>query len=163
SQRYAVFYLSPYLLDLNGLMRQGRTTMQALSWQPGQDSRLLWIERESGALAGTAPGGQRHCLHLINAFDDEGKLTIDVLQFVSRVYDQYQELPDLFQDVPAGNPVRFVVDPASGSLLERQDLPYANAPDFPTVAAQDEGRPYRDCWMLGISATGQKGRKFYDQ
>ena len=163
SQRYAVFYLSPYLLNLQGLMREGRTTMESLTWQPWQGSRLLVLHRESGTPAATVPIGQRHCLHLINAFDDGTRLTVDVLEYARPVYDQYQELPDLFQDVPPCRPVRFVLDTANGVLSERCELPCDYSPDFPAVAAHDERRPYHSFWTLGISCAKEPGRKFFDQ
>ena len=42
-------------------------------------------------------------------------------------------------------------------------LEYRLAPDFPSVAPEDAGRPYRFAWALGISQAGRKGRKFFDQ
>src|SRR5262249_29009475 len=43
------------------------------------------------------------------------------------------------------------------------ELDYCQAPDFPAIDPRDTGRPYRDCWMLGISAAGRPGRKFFDR
>jgi all-trans-8'-apo-beta-carotenal 15,15'-oxygenase len=163
SQRYAVFYLSPYLLDLQGLMREGRTTMESLTWQPDHGSRLLVLDRESGTLVAAVPVGRRHCLHLINAFDSGQQLTVDVLEYARPVYDQYQELPNLFQDVPPCRPVRFVLDTAGAVLSQRHELPCDYAPDFPSVAAHDERRPYRSFWTLGISCANEPGRKFFNQ
>jgi all-trans-8'-apo-beta-carotenal 15,15'-oxygenase len=162
SPSYAVFYLSPYLLNFHALRAEGRTTMDALSWEPERGSRLLLVARDTGAAA-TVPVGRRYCLHLINAFEDHGRLTVDVLEFERPVYDQYQELPDLFTTVGEGGPVRFVVDVPRAALLGRQELGYRRAPDFPSTDPRDAGRPYRHCWMLGISAAGRPGRKFFDQ
>lgn len=163
SQRYAVFYLSPYLLNLQSLMREGRTTMESLTWQPQRGSSLLVVQRETGAQVAVVPVGRRHCLHLVNAFDDGACLTVDVLEYARPVYDQYQELPNLFQDVPSCHPVRFVLDTAHAALLERRELPCDYAPDFPSVAAGDEGRPYHSFWTLGLSCAREPGRKFFDQ
>jgi len=46
---------------------------------------------------------------------------------------------------------------------ERVELDYDRAPDFPVVAASDAGSSYERCFMLGISATGAPGRKFFDE
>ena len=67
------------------------------------------------------------------------------------------------QDVSRGGPVRFVIDLASRQLVDRVALDYEKAPDFPAIDAAKTMRAYDDFWMLGLSATGQSGRKFFDQ
>jgi carotenoid cleavage dioxygenase-like enzyme len=157
-----VFYLSPYLLRFALLRQEGRTTLDALAWEPQRGSRLLLVERETGTEAATVPVGRGYCLHLVNAFEDRAALTVDVLEFERPVYDQYR-VPGLFTDVSEGRPVRYVVDVPWGTLRERRELGYRRAPDFPSVAPGDALRPYRDFWMLGIAAAGRPGRKFFNQ
>jgi carotenoid cleavage dioxygenase-like enzyme len=158
--RHAVFFLSPHLLDAAAL-RAGQTTLEALSWQPDRGSRLLLVDRTAGA-ATEVSVGRGYCLHLVNAFEAAGRLTADVIEFDRPVYGEYL-VPDLFAGVSPGRPVRYVVDAANGALLERRELDYAHAPDFPAVDPRDAGRPYRDFWMLGIAAAGRPGRKFFDE
>ena len=162
SERYIVFYVSPYLLDM-GRCVQGATLMDALSWQPERGSQLLVASRETGDLITTIPIGHRHCLHLVNAFERSGRLTVDLLEFEQPLYPEYQVVPDLFTDTFRGHPVRLVVDPAAGAIVDRRDLAYDCSPDFPAHALDATGQPYRDFWMLGISAAGRPGRKFFDQ
>ena len=163
SPRYAVFHLSPYLLNLDRLRHEGHTTMDSLLWEPERGSRLLVVARETGEPQAVVSVGRSYCLHQINAFEEQERLTVDLIEYERPIYDQYQVVPDLFTDVPAGGPIRLVVDPVGGALLERRELDYRKAPDFPAVAPNDAGRPYRDFWALGISATGRPGRKFFDQ
>jgi carotenoid cleavage dioxygenase-like enzyme len=40
---------------------------------------------------------------------------------------------------------------------------YTRAPDFPAIDPDLTARPYSEFWMLGISATGAPGRKFFDE
>ena len=108
------------------------------------------------------PVGERYCLHTINAFEVGDRLVVDLLELDRPVYDQYR-LPDLFEDVAEGRPVRLVVDLARGALVERREIAYRRAPDFAAIDPRRAGRPYEDFWMLGISATGRPGRKFFDQ
>ncbi len=42
-------------------------------------------------------------------------------------------------------------------------MDYDRTPDFPSVDPSRIGFPYEDFWMLGISASGREGRKFFDQ
>ena len=158
--RHAVFHLNPYLLDVAAL-RTGRTTLESLSWQPDRGSRLLLVVRDTG-VATEIPVGHGYCLHLVNAFEAAGRLTADLIEFDRPVYDQYL-LPDLFADVSPGRPVRYVVDVTAGTVLERREVDYRQAPDFPAIDPREAGRPYRDFWMLGIAAAGRPGRKFFDQ
>ena len=165
SERYAIFHLGPYLLDMAAL-GAGGSLMDCLRWEPERGSRLLIVERESGEPVATVPVGNRYMLHGINAFEqafEQGdSLTVDVVELDRPVYDQY-ELERLFVDVAPGRPVRFVIDLARGALLETREIAYDRAPDFPAIHPDLLGRPYEDLWMLGISRAGEPGRKFFDQ
>jgi carotenoid cleavage dioxygenase-like enzyme len=163
SRSYAVFYLSPYVLDMRALVAEGRTLLDSLSWQPRRGSLLLVISRETGREVARVPLGARHCLHFINCFEEGERLVVDVLELERPIYDQYRTLPDLFVDVCEGRPVRYVVRPARGEVVERGELDYRLAPDFPSVDPRRAGRAYEEFWMLGISAAGRRGRKFFDQ
>jgi all-trans-8'-apo-beta-carotenal 15,15'-oxygenase len=162
SPSYTVFYLSPYILDMEALIQEGRTLMDALGWEPERGSQLRIVSRDSGEEAATIPIGQRYCLHLINCFEADNRLMVDVIEYDRPLYDQYQVVPDLFTEVSAGQPVRFVVDMKSREVIERREIDYCLAPDFPTIDPRRVTQPYRDFWMLGISATGRRGRKFFD-
>ena len=163
SRTYAVFYLSPNLLDMRSFVVEGRTLMDSLRWEPWRGSLLLLAARDTGAEVARIPVGSRHCLHLINCFEEGDLLNVDVLELERPIYDQYQVVPDLFTDVCEGRPVRFVVRPATGELVGRRELAYALAPDFPSIDPQRATLSYEDFWVLGISATGRRGRKFFDQ
>ena len=163
SPNYVVFYLSAYILNMESLARDGRTLMEALNWEPERGSQLLLVSRETGEQVATIPIGNRYCLHLINCFEKENLLTVDVLELEHPIYDQYQVVPDLFTDVCEGQPARFVIDVNDRELVKTAAIDYVSAPDFPSISPREFTRPYRDFWMLGISATGRGGRKFFDQ
>lgn len=165
SGRHVVFYLGPYRLDMAALAQEGKTLLDSLRWEPEKGSRLLVVDRESGEPVATVLVGSRYVLHGINAFEDPADtnhLIVDVLELDRPVYGQYN-LPDLFPDVAPGRPVRLVVDLETGTLLDRIEVAYDKAPDFPAIDPNLAGRPYEDFWMLGISKTGQPGRKTFDQ
>ncbi len=163
SERYAVFYLSPYILQIEALVRDGRSLLDSLSWEPERGSRLLIISRDSGGLLASVPIGNRYCLHLVNCFEEETELMIDVIELDRPIYDQYQPLPNLFTDVCEGQPVRFALDKQSWQLVDRKEIDYRLAPDFPSIDPRQYTKAYSDFWMLGISQTGKHGRKFFDQ
>ena len=163
SQNHAVFYLSPYILDMQAFVRDGGTLLDSLRWEPERGSRLVIVSRESGKKAAQVQLGSHTCLHLINCFEDDGRLYVDVLELERPIYDQYRTLPNLFTDVCEGWPARFVIDLETYELIETSEVQYRLAPDFPSIDQSLTTRTYDDFWMLGISATGRHGRKFFDQ
>jgi all-trans-8'-apo-beta-carotenal 15,15'-oxygenase len=163
SKHYAVFYLSPYLLDINAVLQGQRTVMDSLHWEPGRGSRLLVLNRQNGETAASIPIGSQYCLHLINSFEHDGHFFVDLLEFDEPIYPQYEPVPDMFQTAPAGCPVRLVIDLKKQELITRQPLTYCCSPDFPALNPRQAMECYDDFWMVGISSTGGYGRKFFDQ
>lgn len=166
--RHAVLYLSPYLLDMEGFVAGGKTVLDCLAWEPERGSRLLIVRREDGEALASVGIGCGYCLHLINAFETTGedggeRLVVDVVELEEPVYPDYLGLPDMFVDVAPGQPVRRVIDLASGEIVEERTLDYRRACDFPSLHPASPQHPYDDFWLLGISATGCRGRKFFDE
>ena len=90
-------------------------------------------------------------------------MVVDILELESPVYPEYQTIPDLFSTVSPCRPVRYVIDLNSQSVVERHAMAYDRTPDFPAIDTRLSGLEYDEFWMLGISAAGQPGRKFFDQ
>jgi all-trans-8'-apo-beta-carotenal 15,15'-oxygenase len=163
SKNYAVFYLAPYLLDISSLLQGEHTVMDSLHWEPDCGSRLLVLNRQNGETVASVQIGSRYCLHLMNSFDREDCLFVDLLEFDEPIYPQYQPVPDMFQTAHRGGPVRLAVDLAKQELISRRSLAYFGSPDFPALDTRFAMQPYSDFWMLGISSAGRRGRKFFDQ
>ncbi|MEO8277479.1 MAG: carotenoid oxygenase family protein [Thermoanaerobaculia bacterium] len=163
SQRYAVFALSPYLLDVGPLFDSGATVAESLRWHPELGACLALVDRLSGELVASIPIGHRYCLHQVNAFDDGGELVVDFLELEEPVYPDYDGLPDLFLDVRPAHVVRLRVDPGAGRIVERRESAAGLAADFPVIDSQRAGGPCETFWMLAISRTGESGRKFFDR
>jgi all-trans-8'-apo-beta-carotenal 15,15'-oxygenase len=161
SGEHAVFHLGPYVLNMAALA-EGRTLLESLRWEPERGSRLLIVRREDGEPLTSVPVGDRYVLHGINAFEEGDRLFVDVLELDRPVYDQYR-VPDLFETVSPGRPVRFEIDLETGRLAGRTEIAYDLAPDFPAIDPAHAGRPYEDFWMVGISKTRTAGRKTFDQ
>jgi all-trans-8'-apo-beta-carotenal 15,15'-oxygenase len=163
TERHVLFYLSPYLLDAHAIAHRGRTVMEALSWQPQLGSRLLVLSRQSGEQVASIPIGSCFCLHIVNGYEDGPDTILDAIEYERPIYEQYDGMPDLFANVGQGQPVRFVVDAARAVVRERVRIAYMSAPDFPSTDPGLTSRKYSEFWLLGISATGRPGRKFFDE
>ncbi len=160
TRHFAVFYASPYLVDVTTLARGG-TLLEALEWRPELRSRIVIVDRSSGA-TGRIPLNSGYCLHIINALEAEGRLCLDVLELDRPVYDQYL-LDTLLDDAPRGHAVRYIIDPEAHRVIHRIDAAYERAPDFPVVPSECVGRPYEWFVALGLSRAGSRGRKLYDE
>ena len=163
SKHYAIFYLSPYLLDIKSFLQGGLTVMDSLQWEPERGSRLVVLDRSNGEVVISLPCGNRYCLHLINSFEQDGCIYVDLLEFDEPIYSQYQPLPALFQTVSRGGPVRLIVDLRARELAQKAEIRYSQAPDFPAIDPRLTMQDYEEFWMLGISQAGKQGRKFFDQ
>ncbi|MDP6053296.1 MAG: carotenoid oxygenase family protein [Candidatus Latescibacteria bacterium] len=163
SQTYCIFYLCPYILDIGVLMAEGGATIDALKWSPERGSQMRLFSRETGEEQAAIPMGNRYCLHLSNCFEENGLVTVDVIEHDRTLYDQYQVIPDLFTTASRGGPVRYLIDPKKNMIVDRHEIEYYVAPDFPAFDPRRFTKSYDDMWMLGISAAGEEGRKFLDQ
>jgi all-trans-8'-apo-beta-carotenal 15,15'-oxygenase len=163
SQSYMVFYVSPYLLDINAMLHENLSLMDSLQWWPERGSQLLVFSRATGENVASVSLPGRFCLHLINCFEERQRLIADVIELERPVYDQYQPLPDLFTHVSDGGAVRLIVDLETKRLVSRQELEYRRAPDFPSIDPASTTLPYSEFWMLGVSRAGNPGRKFFDE
>src|SRR5262249_20752317 len=142
----------------------GGTVQGALSYRPELGVQLLVLAKESGEPLLRLPVASACCLHLINAFEEGARLTVDLLELTEPVYPEYRALPNLFQTVTPARPVRLVVDLERRTVSRREAaLPVPLAADFPSYDRRRTGLSYRDFWMLAISATGKQGRKFFDR
>ena len=171
SERHAVLFLSPHLMDVRGLLEQGKCVQDCLSWNPELGSKLLVIDRREKRQVALIDVGRGYCLHLANAFDraqDSGgskrsELVVDLIEIAAPIYDSYTPMPELFVDEPAGEPVRYVIDLETATVRERTPTGYRATPDFPAIDPRRSQRAISECWMLGLSKAGQKGRKFFDE
>jgi len=159
---HVVFFLSPLLMDF-GKFWGGVSVMESLSWQPELGSRILIASRGAKAEAFEVTAGNGYCLHLINCFEQGTRMVVDILELESPVYPEYQTIPDLFTTVSPCRPVRYTIDLNSQSVVQRRAMAYDRTPDFPAIDPRLCGVEYDEFWMLGISAAGQPGRKFFDQ
>jgi all-trans-8'-apo-beta-carotenal 15,15'-oxygenase len=162
SERFAVFHLSPYVLDMDSFREAGATPMDCLHWRPEAGSSLWVFDRKDGRLLYRTPIGAGYCLHLVHCHEEGGRLHVDVIEMDQPVYDQYR-VPEVFPDVRPAMTTRYSLDPGDGRLLDRRSLGDDTLCDFPAVDPRVGLGPYDSFWTLGIRATHEPGRKFFDQ
>ena len=159
SENYVVFYLSPHLLDTQRLIGERATLSDSLDWQPELGSRILVLCRHSGNLlfCQTIPAGYN--LHTISSFESDGRLFLDVIEYETPLYSEYQDLPDLFTGISKGTPKRFVLQTEAWFLADVLTLDIHGTFDFPLCTHLHPN----GVWALGISNWNETGSKFFDQ
>ncbi len=160
SDRYAVIHLGPYFLDVERLLHAGTTTIDALEWMPEMGSRLMVLSRDDGRVLAKPQVRCGYALHAIRAFEQDDRLFVDLIEYESPLYPSYQPLSRLYDNVPAGLPVRYVLDTRTWEVEGRYPVPYHSAPDFPATNPADVKG---DVWLLGMSAAGEHKPKFFDR
>jgi len=145
------------------LMGEGRSLIDALTWQPERGTRLLIVSRETGEEVASIPIGENYSLHLTNAFENDDRLTVDLIELAQPIYDQYHVIPDLFTDVRQACATRLTIDLTQKEIVDRQELDYRMLCDFPAIDGRKATQRSDDFWVLGISNTHKPGRKFLDQ
>lgn len=163
SPSYLLVYLNGHVLDVGAVHEAGRSIMEALHWSPERSGSLLVASRETGELLAKVALDHGYCLHTVNAFETEGRLVFDLIELDEPVYPDYQVIPDIFTRVLPCRPVRYVVDPGRWKVVEKIEVPAAEHNDFPAIDPRRAQRPNDHFWMMGLSRTGQPGRKYFDQ
>lgn len=161
SERHCVFHLSPYLLDMEPLQRDGRPLMDCLSWRPELGTELWVCNREDGRLRHKVPIGGGYCLHLVHCHESEGQLHADVIEMSEPIYDQYR-VPELFPEARTAAIRRYSIDLASGRRVFETTMASDILCDFPALDPRRGLGDYDCFWTLGMTKTREVGRKFFD-
>jgi all-trans-8'-apo-beta-carotenal 15,15'-oxygenase len=163
SENYASFYLSPYFLNIGSFIRGGKSIHDSLEWRPEEGNVLLIVPRNSeGEVVRLPLSSQGYCLHLIQSFEDEGTLTIDLLETSEPLYPQYLPLPSLFESVKSCAFVRITIDTASWKLLDTFKEQQEVHLDFPALLPES-GTTQDLVWALGMPIKPLGDSKYYDR
>ncbi len=164
SPRFACFHLSPYQLDVFAFARSGKSLQEALSWQDGEGSELLILNRETGAEQKRIQLGRKgFSLHTANAFEDGETLIVDLVETPRPYFDRYVAEPHMFNEIEACELVRYVIDIQTWDLIFTHTIAGDFHFDFPSVARSRKCRNYRYVWALGMPDQQLQVPKFYDR
>lgn len=118
-------------LSAPAAMWGARTVYDALQTPRGATATLLLVPRASGdrMLRIPLPAPYEIAFHVINAFDDGDRVIVDLVVYGGRIGFTAAAPPALREHVgvtqshgPKPTPMRFVVDPAAGKIVETKAL-----------------------------------------
>ena len=137
------------VLPLTGSLDRAMSGGPPFAWEPERSGFLGVLRRDQGAasLAWTEIGA-RFAFHVMNAFDADGDVVMDVVE-----YDAPPLFPRADGSAPAPDAVqarlcRWRVDPAGHAPMRREVLD-DTAGEFPRIDERRAGLPYRHGFRVG--------------
>lgn len=165
SDRYFIIAEFPLVVQSLKLAFRFKPFIENFKWKPENGSRFIIIDRQSGKRVASIPCDAFFSFHHVNAFEQDGKLTVDLVSYEdASIVDRYyvSRLEESNNPLPKGRLERFVLDVESSNLLSRNiisdecmELPYIEY-------GKRHGDPgYRYVYACGIDSNNPEG--FYNQ
>jgi len=130
-----------------------------MEWRPERGTRVVVLDRESGAVRRDATVEPRFVFHHVNAYDDGGAVVLDVVDFTDASIVGSMTLDELdgpgFPDVPDGRLARYRVS-LSGDAVTRERR-YDGGMELPRVPREVRGRRHRYAYGQSTDRHGANG------
>lgn len=177
SARWYVATAQAVRLDAGAAIWGKKTLYEAFVTPPGKTAEILLVPREGAVARDVAgrlvrvplPAGLEIAFHVINAHDDGERVVVDLVTYAGRICFEgasseahRRKLGIQRRPSPRPTPMRFVVDPERGAILEHRALG-ALPIEAPEVADERMGRPYRFFYgpTLGDQPVPDEGGYFF--
>ena len=132
TERHAVFFLCPVVLDVAGAVRGGRL----LDWQPARGTRIGVVPRDGAGPVRWFDAEPFFVFHFMNAYEQDGRITVDYIQHAG--FGRGSGAPPCLW--------RMELDLTAGTA-RRHQLADRSA-EFPRIDPALEGRANRAGWSL---------------
>ena len=130
-----------------------------LQWRPDRPTRVLVVDRDSGALVADPTVEAAFCFHHVNAYLEDGDVVLDLVEFPDADIVDALSMSALdgvgFPDVPDGRLVRYRIDPAANAV-DRTRL-YDGGMELPRVPRSRVGRRHRYAYGQATDREGANG------
>ena len=153
TENYAVFPVFPTIADLDVLKaggphwlhRQELESWIAIMPRYGSVDQLRWFKGPKGV----------HSFHMMNAFEADGAVHIDMHISASNAFSFIREASGIHipQHELQGGTVRWSMGLDDG-VDEIVETPLGPPGDMPRIADKDQGRPYVHGWYLTVNPEG---------
>jgi len=135
-----------------------------MEWTPERGTRVVVLDRESGAVVRDVTVDPVFVFHHANAYDDAGAVVLDAVAFPDADIVGAMALDELdvvgFPDVPDGRLTRYRIDLAgeasTGGGVDSERL-YADGTELPRVPRQFRGRRHRYIYGQSTDRQGANG------
>jgi len=130
-----------------------------LEWNPDRGTRVVVLDRESGAVRLDTTIEPVFVFHHVNAYDDDRAVVLDVVDFADADIVGSMALDELdgsgFPNVPDGRLARYRIDLDSGAVTRERR--YDGGMELPRVVRARRGRRHRYAYGQTTDRTGANG------
>jgi carotenoid cleavage dioxygenase-like enzyme len=156
---YVVLVEAPLRIDVwRALAPWSEGLLDMLRYDEDRGTRLLVVDRSTGALAADPVVSPFFTFHHVNAYQRDGEIVLDLVAFEdASVVDAlaFETLSDdAFAATPEGCFDRFRIDPAGDVTRTRR---YDGGLELPTVPRAVRTRPYRYAYAQATDRRGANG------
>ncbi|GIG61669.1 15,15' beta carotene dioxygenase [Longispora fulva] len=160
TEHHAVLAIFPLVVNPLSFFLRGRPFIENYRWRPELGTRIVVMDLRDGSVRADHTAPPFFAFHHINAFEDGGRLVLDVCAYEdARIIDAlYLDRLRAGDEAPVSHPTRYTVDLDTGGVDVRRlsDEPM----ELPRIAYRTHnGRPYR--YAYGVGTTTR--RDLFDQ
>lgn len=160
TDKHAILVESPLRLSvLRALNPFSEGAIDLLNWEPSMPTRILVVDRSTGALVADPTFEATFCFHHVNAYLEAGDIVLDLIEFPNSEIVGSLSLDALdgqgFPDVPVGRLMRYRIDPAANTVDRSQQ--YAGGMELPRVVQATVGRRHRYAYGQATDRSGANG------
>ena len=165
SKRYFIIAEFPLVVQSLKLVFRLKPFIENFNWKPGNGSRFLIIDRETGKLVAKMKTDAFFSFHHVNAFEVDDDLIVDLATYEdAEIINSYYKnrLSQNGQKLPSGRMERFILDLKNKKVRSRKivsdeciELPHFDYQNYNTHPE------YRYVYGCGINRDHQEG--FYNQ
>jgi len=160
TDRHVLLVESPLTLSvMRALNPFSEGAIDMLRWNPEQPTRLLVVDRDTGAVVSEPTFEPTFCFHHVNAFRDGETIVLDLIEFPDGDIVGALSMAELdgegFPAVPDGRLMRYRIDPTTDEI-ERTQL-YSGGMELPRVPRSTISRRHQYAYGQATDREGATG------
>ena len=162
--QYLVFLISPVRVNLTPILLGQKSYSEAMEWKPELGTEILIFDREDLSLVSRGHSDPWYQWHFGNGcIDDDGNIVTEFIRYSD--FDTNQHLKEVASgstQTPAkGTLWSLTIDPKTARVINNQQI-FNLAGEFPLVAPQKTGQPWRYTYLNVHNDNARIGRELYN-
>lgn len=149
TENYVIFTAFPFVVRPIDLLTKGEAFIKNFSWKPELGTTFIVVDRHTGSETGRFSGPPFFAFHHANAFEQEGKIYLDIVCYndasvISKVA-HYGQRDDTPSNVYNQRLMRFTLPLKEGTISS--EVLFEQPNEFPRINEAYDGHPYRYLYL----------------